>query len=155
MTALEASAIATTTLAFVVSPPVLLGLLVWNFGVLSAVQLTVRLIGAYSPRSTVISAMLLTLAVLPIAALFLFLTTLIMDDALLPGLRARGVLYLQAYVFQQRLLLFPLAIVATGLVGFVIIRATLRFRRTMSAVAAAAGIGVLAAPWVVFLQLPT
>ncbi len=145
----------TDTLLFLISPPVLLALVVWNFAVLSAVQLTVRLIGAYSPLATAISAILLTAASLPITALYLLLVEFTLSPGAMAGARARGLAAFQALVFQQRLLWFPLAVVLTAVVGFVIIRATLRFKRTRSAVVAAIGIGLLSAPWVAFLHLPS
>ena len=45
-------------------------LLVWNFAVLSAAQLTIRLIMAYSVRTTLVGAVALTLAALVVAALY-------------------------------------------------------------------------------------
>jgi hypothetical protein len=143
------------TLGFLFSPLTLAALLAWNFAVLSAVQLTVRLIGAYAPRATAFSALLLTLASLPIGAALVLVAQLSLDADVTMGLRARGLAAYQAYVFQQRLTWFPLAVVLTAVAGFVIIRATLRFKRTRSAVVAALGIGVLSAPWAVFLRLPS
>ena len=143
------------TLAFVLSPAMLAALVVWNFAVVSAVQLTVRLIGAYSARESVIAAVLLTVASLPIAALLLLVSNAGLDPATLAALRARGLAYEQAYVFQQRLTWFPLAVVLTAVAGWVIIRARLRFKRTRSAVVAALGIGLLSAPWEVFLHFPS
>ena len=142
------------TLAFATSPLVLAVMLVWNFAVLSAVQLTVRLIGAYSPTSTAFAALLLTVAGVPVGMALLGLTQFTFDPTVAAELRARGLALFQAYAFQQRLTWFPAAIVLTAGVGFVIIRKTLRFKRTRSAVAAAVGIGLLSAPWVVFLKLP-
>jgi hypothetical protein len=143
------------TVAFLLSPLVLAALLIWNFAVLSAVQLTVRLIGAYSVRDTAVAAVLLTLVVVPIGALLVVLATSTADAGVAAGLRARGLAYYQAYAFQQRLMWFPLGIALTAIAGFVIIRARLRFKRTRSAVVAACGIGLLSAPWVIFLRLPT
>jgi hypothetical protein len=144
-----------SSVAFLLSPPVLGALLIWNFAVLSAVQLTVRLIGAYSPRQTAVAAVLLTLVGIPIALLLLFAADASASQQTLDALRARGLAYAQAYVFQQRLTWFPLGIALTALAGFAIIRARLRFKRTRSALAAALGIGLLSAPWVAFLHLPT
>ena len=143
------------TFGLLISPPVLAGILIWNFAVLSAVQLTVRLIGAYAFWPTVRAALLLTLSVLAVAVLHLFLAQQITDDGVLSAMRQRGAAYAQTYVFQQRLLMFPLAIVFVGLAGFAIIRRALRFKRTLSAVIAAIGIGLLSAPWLVFVDLPT
>jgi hypothetical protein len=143
------------SLAFLLTPVVLGAVLIWNFAVLSAVQLTVRLIGAYSPRQTAVAAVLLTLASIPIAALLLFAADASANQQTLEALRARGLAFAQAYAFQQRLAWFPLAIALTTVAGFVIIRARLRFKRTRSALAAALGIGLLSAPWVMFLHLPT
>src|SRR4051812_3676683 len=96
------------TLWFLVSPPVLVGLLIWHFAVLSAVQLTVRLIGAFAPWPTLRAAVVLTVAVLVVAALYLFLCDRITDPEVLTRMRDRGAGYGQTYVFQQRLVLFPL-----------------------------------------------
>jgi hypothetical protein len=143
------------TLGFLFSPLTLAALLAWNFAVLSAVQLTVRLIGAYAPLATARSALLLTLASLPIGAAVVLVAQLGLDADVTMGLRARGLAAYQAYVFQQRLTWFPLAVVLTAVAGFVIIRKTLRFKRTRSALVAALGIGILSAPWAVFLRLPS
>ena len=142
------------TLLFLVSPPVLAGLLVWNFAVLSAVQLTVRLIGAFSVLSTMRSALILTVVCIPIAAVFLFASDLTMNEEMNARARERGIGFYQAYIFQQRMLVFPIAILLTTVIGFFVIRATLRFKRTRSAVVAAIGIGVLSAPWLAFLHFP-
>jgi hypothetical protein len=143
------------TLSFVLSPPALFGMLVWNFAVLSAIQLTVRLIGAYSALSTARSAIVLTVATLAITVLFLVFTDFTLDPAALERVRARGLIAFQAYVFQHRLLWFPLGIAVTAVAGYAVSRTMLRFKRMRSAVVAALGIGLLSAPWLVFLSLPT
>lgn len=105
-------------------PGALVALVVWNFAVLSAAQLTIRLIMAYSVRLTLIAALALTLLDLPIAAIF---------DALLgarPSLAAR-------------LELAPLAMLLTGLAGFAIARWLLRIRRLRGQVVAALMVGLL------------
>jgi hypothetical protein len=58
------------TLGTLVQPGWLAFLLVWNFAVLSAAQLTIRLIMAYSVWTTLVGAVALTLAALVVAALF-------------------------------------------------------------------------------------
>jgi uncharacterized membrane protein YjdF len=112
------------TLGALVQPGALLALVVWNFAVLSAAQLTIRLIMAYSARLTLVAAVALTVADLPIAAVF---------DAVVrpqPSLAAR-------------LELAPLAMLLTGLAGFAIARWLLRIRRLRGQIVAAFMVGLL------------
>ena len=57
------------TLAILLQPGWLAVLLAWNFAVLSAAQLTIRLIMAFSVRLTLLAAVVLTAAALLIAAI--------------------------------------------------------------------------------------
>lgn len=58
------------TLATLLEPGWLVVLLVWSFVVLSAAQLTIRLIMAYSVRQTAAGAVVLAILALPVAAVY-------------------------------------------------------------------------------------
>jgi hypothetical protein len=58
------------TLATLLQPGWLIALLVWSFLVLSAAQLTIRLIMAFSVQSTLVAAIGLSLIALPVAAIY-------------------------------------------------------------------------------------
>ena len=115
------------------SPLGLVVALAWNFAVLASIQLTVRLIRAFSLRTTALAALLLTGATVPITIGF----NLVLRNALswLPAA-------------------MPAAMLVTGAVGFVIAARVLRFRRRRSTVVAAIGIGLLSGPWGAFLVRP-
>jgi putative effector of murein hydrolase len=104
--------------------------LVWSFAVLASVQLTVRLIMAFSLRRTVLGSLVLTAITVPLSVLYVA-------------------------VFGQSLTAMPLAMLATAIAGYVIADRVLGFRRQRSTIAAAIGIGLLSAPWGVFLIRPT
>ena len=57
-------------LAAFLQPWALVALYVWSFGVLSAAQLTIRLIMAFSVRLTLFAAAVLTMAALAVAGLY-------------------------------------------------------------------------------------
>jgi hypothetical protein len=105
--------------------PVVFGLLVlWSFLVLSAVQLTIRLIMAYSLRDTLLAGLLLSLVALPIAAVY---------DLLVgpePTLAAR-------------LEWAPVSMVLMGLAGFGVARRVLRFQRLRGQLVAGVMVGLL------------
>ena len=101
----------------------------WNFAVLASIQLTVRLIRAFSIRLTVLGALLLTGATVPITLAY---------DALL----------------RNSLAWLPIAMLLTGAVGYLIAGRVLRFRRRRSTLVAAIGVGLLSAPWGAFLVRP-
>jgi hypothetical protein len=111
------------------SPPAVLLAYAWNFAVLSSIQLTVRLIRAYSVTTTAVGALLLTLVTIPMTILF---NVVLKNDMswLLPTM------------------------VGIGAVGFLIAIRVLRFRRQRSTVVAAIGIGLLSAPWGALLVRP-
>ena len=98
------------TLTGLLQPGALVALLVWNFAVLSAGQLTIRLIMAYSVRLTLVAGVVLSVAALPIAAVY--------DLAVGPQPS-----------LATRLAWAPLAMLLTGLAGFAIARWLLRIRR--------------------------
>jgi putative effector of murein hydrolase len=111
--------------------PVGIGLaFVWSFAVLASVQLTVRLIMAFSVKRTFLGALALTAITVPLSVLYLA-------------------------VFGQSLTPMPLAMLLTGVGGYVVADRVLGFRRQRSTVAAAVGIGLLSAPWGVFLIRPS
>jgi putative effector of murein hydrolase len=110
--------------------PLGLGLaLLWSFAVLASVQLTVRLIMAFSVKRTAVASLVLTAVTVPLSVAYLWL-------------------------FGQSLTPLPLAMLVTGAAGYVIADRVLGFRRQRSTVTAAIGIGLLAAPWGVFLVRP-
>jgi putative effector of murein hydrolase len=112
------------TLALLLQPGTLAALLVWNFAVLSAAQLTIRLIMAFSVRLTLRAAVALSLSDLPIAAIF--------DVAAGPR-----------PPLSTRLELAPIPMLLTGVVGFAIARWLLRIRRLRGQVIAGLMVGVL------------
>ena len=101
-----------------------MAILVWNFVVLSAAQLTIRLIMAYSVRLTLLAAVVLSLAALPIAAIY----------DLLVGPQAS---------LATRLAWAPLTMILNGLAGFAIARWLLRIRRLRGQVIAGLMVGLL------------
>jgi hypothetical protein len=103
--------------------------LLWSFAVLASVQLTVRLIMAFSVKRTVLGAVALTAMTVPLSVVYLL-------------------------VFGQSLAAMPLAMLITAIAGYVVADRVLGFRRQRSTVAAAIGIGLLSAPWGVFLIRP-
>jgi hypothetical protein len=103
--------------------------LLWSFAVLASVQLTVRLIMAFSVTRTLLGALALTAITVPISAIYLA-------------------------IFGQSLTPMPLAMLLTAIGGYVVADRVLGFRRQRSTIAAAVGIGLLSAPWGVFLIRP-
>jgi hypothetical protein len=111
------------------SPPGIGLALLWSFAVLASVQLTVRLIMAFSVKRTVLGALALTAITVPLSVLYLV-------------------------IFGQSLMALPFAMLVTGIAGYVIADRVLGFRRQRSTITAAIGIGLLSAPWGVFLIRP-
>jgi putative effector of murein hydrolase len=116
-------------LAAYLSPTGLVLALVWNFAVLSSIQLTVRLIRAFSIQRTALAALALTAATVPITVVYNVL-------------------------FKNSPAWLPLAMLLTAVVGWAIARWILRLRRGRSRVAAALGVGLLSGPWGAFLVRP-
>ena len=114
------------SLAAFLAPVALVLALAWNFAVLTSVQLSVRLINAYSPRATLVAAVTLTALTVPL--------TIVYHQWLRPGLGW-----------------FAVAMALTGAGGWLIAERVLRFRRRRSVVVAAVGVGLLSAPWGAFL----
>jgi hypothetical protein len=110
--------------------PLGLGLaLVWSFAVLASVQLTVRLIMAFSVKKTAIASLVLTAITVPISVAYLSL-------------------------FGRSLTWMPLAMLVTAIGGYFVADRVLGFRRRRSSIVAAIGIGVLSAPWGALLAPP-
>lgn len=96
---------------------------------LASVQLTVRLIRAFSVVTTALGALLMTPAFLLVC-------------------------WIYGAWLGSRLDLFPLAVAFMGACGYAAARWVLRVRRERGRLVAAVGIGLLSAPWPVFLMLP-
>jgi hypothetical protein len=99
-------------------------LYIWSFGVLSAAQVTIRLIMAFNVRLTLIAAVVLSLAAIAIGAL---------QQALL-GSEA---------TLARRIELAPLPMVLMALAGFAIARWLLRIKRLRGQVVASLMVGLL------------
>lgn len=112
------------TLATFLQPVWLIVLLGWNFAVLAAAQLTIRLIMAFSVRTTFVGAVVLTIGSLVVALIYDWLV----------GTQASLAL---------RLDFAPVAMVLEGLVGFAVARWVLRFRRLRGQVITGLMVGVL------------
>jgi hypothetical protein len=110
--------------AALVQPWAVAGLLVWSFGVLSAAQLTIRLIMAFSVRLTVLAAIVLSAAAIVIA--------LIYDLA-----------FHSPASLATRIELAPVPMVLMGLAGFIIARWLLRIRRLRGQIIAGLMVGLL------------
>ncbi|MBI4492272.1 MAG: hypothetical protein HY690_05715 [Chloroflexi bacterium] len=142
------------TLAFYLSPLGLALTFVWNFAVLSSVQVTVRLLRLYSVRAMLLGAALLTVGTLPVTALYLALASLTYDEAVAQRLLAVQPAAWQAYIVQNRLRWLPVAMLLMAGLGFLVARQVLRFKRLRGAIVAALGVGILSAPWAALLVLP-
>jgi hypothetical protein len=105
-------------------PVALAALLVWCFGVLSAAQLTIRLIMAFSVRLTLVAALVLSLAAILIAAI---------DDLIVGDQATLG----------RRIELAPLPMLLMALVGFAIARWVLRIKRLRGQIIAGLMVGLL------------
>jgi hypothetical protein len=103
--------------------------LLWSFAVLASVQLTVRLIMAFSVTRTALAAVVLTAITVPLSAAYLL-------------------------IFGRSLAAMPVAMLLTAIAGYVIADRVLGFRRQRSTIVAAVGIGLLSAPWGVLLIPP-
>lgn len=113
------------TLSAFLTPVGLTALLLWNLGVLAAAQLTIRLIMRFSVRETLLGALVLTAAALPVAAVYDALTG--PDPSFSTRLNA---------------ILLPMGLMAV--VGFATSRWVLRFKRLRGQVIAAGMVGLLA-----------
>jgi hypothetical protein len=105
-------------------PLALAALYIWSFVVLSAAQLTIRLIMAYSVRRTVLAALVLSVGAIVVAALY----ELAFDS---PA------------SLSTRLELAPVTMLAMGLVGYATARWVLRIRRLRGQLIAGLMVGLL------------
>jgi hypothetical protein len=113
------------TLSVLAQPGWLAVLLAWNFVVLAAAQLTIRLIMAFSVRTTLVGAIVLTVL------------------SLVVGLVYETVVGPQPSL-TTRLTTLPLAMLLEGIAGFVVARWVLRIRRVRGQLVAAVMVGLLA-----------
>ena len=112
------------TLATLLEPGWLVVLLVWSFVVLSAAQLTIRLIMAYSVRQTAAGAAVLAILALPVAAAY---------DLSLGADPSLAIRFLRAPI--------PMALMAVA--GFGTARWVLRIKRLRGQLVAALMVGLL------------
>jgi hypothetical protein len=112
------------TVSTLLEPGWLVVLLIWCFAVLSAAQLTIRLIMAYSVRQTVLGALVLSALALPIAAAY--------DLAIGPDPS-----------LSARLTRAPIPMLLMALAGFATARWVLRIKRLRGQVVAAVMVGLL------------
>ncbi len=112
------------TTAALLQPWALVALYVWSFGVLSAAQLTIRLIMAFNVRLTLVAAVGLSAAAIVVA---------LIDDAVLGGQPS----------LARRIELVPLPMLLMALAGFVIARWVLRIKRLRGQLVAAFMVGLL------------
>jgi hypothetical protein len=113
------------TLSAFLQPVGIVALLAWCFAVLAAVQLTVRLIMAFSVRLTLLAAIALAGAALVVAVAY--------DAFVGPD-----------PTYAQRLDRLPLAMGLMAVAGYAVARWVLRFRRTRGQLVAAVMVGLLA-----------
>jgi hypothetical protein len=112
------------TFATLLEPGWLAVLLVWSFIVLSAAQLTIRLILAYSLRQTAAGAVVLAILALPVAAVY---------DLALGADPSLAIRFSRAPI--------PMALMAVA--GFATARWVLRIKRLRGQVVAAVMVGLL------------
>jgi hypothetical protein len=102
----------------------LAALYVWSFGVLSAAQLTIRLIMAFSVRLTLVAALALSLLALLVAAFY-------------------DITFGEPTSLVTRLELAPVPMLLMALAGFAIARWLLRIRRLRGQIIAGLMVGLL------------
>jgi hypothetical protein len=112
------------TLREFLQPLALAGLYVWCFGVLSAAQLTIRLIMGYSLRLTLAAAVVLSLAAVVIAAV---------ADAVLGNQPS----------LTTRIDFAPVPMALMALAGFAVARWLLRIKRVRGQIIAGVMVGLL------------
>jgi putative effector of murein hydrolase len=99
-------------------------LFAWNFAVLSAAQVTIRLIMAFSVRRTVLAAVVLSVIALPVAAIY---ATVLGPQ---PSL-------------AERLNWAPVPMILMGVAGFALARWMFRIRRLRGQIIAGVMVGLL------------
>ena len=112
------------TLARLLEPGWLAFLLVWCFVVLSAAQLTIRLIMAYSVRQTAVGSVVLAILALPVAAVY---------DLSVGADPSLAIRFTRA----------PLPMALMALMGFATARWVLRIKRLRGQLVAALMVGLL------------
>jgi hypothetical protein len=110
--------------AALVQPWALVALYLWSFGVLSAAQLTIRLIMAFSVRLTLVAALVLSGAALAVAGLY-------------------DLGFATQTALSVRLQLVPIPMALMALAGFGVARWVLRIKRLRGQVIAGLMIGLL------------
>ena len=105
-------------------PWALAALYVWSFVVLSAAQLTIRLIMAFNVRLTLIAAVVLTGAALVVAGI---------DDAIVG----------ESASLASRIQTAPAPMLLMALAGFAVARWVLRIKRLRGQIVAAVMVGLL------------
>ena len=110
--------------ATLLQPWALAALFVWSFGVLSAAQLTIRLIMAFNVRLTLWAALLLSAAAILVAYI----------DDFIAGDQAG---------LARRIELVPLSMLLMAIAGFAIARWVLRIKRLRGQVIAGLMVGLL------------
>jgi hypothetical protein len=110
--------------AALLQPWALAALFVWSFGVLSAAQLTIRLIMAFDVRLTLFAALLLSAAAIVVALIV---------DAVAGDQASLG----------RRIELVPLSMLLMAMAGFAIARWVLRIKRLRGQIIAGLMVGLL------------
>jgi hypothetical protein len=110
--------------ATLLQPWALVAVFVWSFGVLSAAQLTIRLIMAFDVRLTLLAALLLSAAAILVA----FIADAVAGDQASLG---------------RRIELVPLSMLLMALAGFAIARWVLRIKRLRGQIIAGLMVGLL------------
>jgi hypothetical protein len=110
--------------AALLQPWALAALYLWSFGVLSAAQLTIRLIMAFSVRLTVVAALALTVGAIAVAALY-------------------DLLFGPQPSLSARLELAPTTMVLMAVIGFAVARWLLRIKRLRGQLIAGLMVGLL------------
>jgi hypothetical protein len=105
-------------------PLVAVILFAWNFAVLSAAQVTIRLIMAFSVRRTVLAAVVLSVIALPVAAIY----------AVVLGPQPS---------LAERLNWAPVPMILMGVAGFALARWMFRIRRLRGQIIAGLMVGLL------------
>jgi hypothetical protein len=113
-----------SSVSVLVQPVWLAALLAWNFTVLSAAQLTIRLIMAFSVRTTTVAAVVLTVIALLVSAVYY------------------AVLGPQPS-FSERLAWAPLPMVLMAIAGYAVARWILRIKRLRGQIIAGIMVGLL------------
>jgi hypothetical protein len=114
--------------ATLLQPGWLIVLFVWNFMVLAAAQLTIRLIMAFSVRQTLLGGVALTALSLLVAAVY---------DVVVAGLVGASA------SLADRLAWAPLPLVLMGLAGFAVARWVLKIKRLRGQIIAGLMVGAL------------